>query len=79
LLAVRCCISCGFIGSLILLALGEVGIFPEPVEHIAEWGMWVFLLLWYYTFRFDIASFYIATVKEIVPRCQSAPLQGLVV
>jgi len=79
----NCDVRDTFVGSAIVFGLGEAGIFPEPTEHIFEWAMWHFLLLWYYTFRFDMTkpgeSFYIATVNEISPESHSAPLQGSVV
>jgi len=80
LFAARCCISAAFVCSAVILGLGEAGIFPEPTEHIFEWAMWFFLLLWYYTFRFDTTkpgeSFYIATVNEIIPECCGVPFPG---
>lgn len=72
LFLVRCCISGAFLSSAIIFGLAEAGVFPEPTEHIFEWSMWVFLLLWYYTFRFDMTipgeDVYVATVNEIVPQ-----------
>lgn len=54
--------------AMVLSAMYSIG--EEPVSHICEWGVWFCLGLWYYTFRFDMESFYIATVNE-VSKCQS--------
>lgn len=83
LFVARGLISLAFMSSFLMFGLGQARVFPEPAEHIAEWMMWVFLLLWYYTFRFDMMkpgeSFYIATVNEIHPPGRLAPLLGVVV
>lgn len=83
LFAVRCSISVAFISSAIIYGLANQGIVHVPnLGHISEWSMWVFLLSWYYTFRFDMTrpseNFFIATVKEITPEYLHDPLQGYV-
>merc|ERR1712137_326142 len=62
---VRSCITTVAMVLSVVYASGE-----EPVSYICEWGVWFCFGLWYYTFRFDMASFYLATVKE-VSKCQS--------
>jgi len=59
---VRCVISTLFLLSAVLLGLGEAKILPEPAEHIFEWCLWFFLLAWYFTFRWDLDTFCLASV-----------------
>lgn len=83
LFVVRCCISGAFVISAVIYGLGQARVFPEPTEHIFEWVLWFLLLIWYYTFRFDMArpgeNFYLATVNQVIPGSHLAPLQGIVV
>jgi len=69
LFAVRCCITMCFLLCAVIYGLNAAGVVPQPWGHITEWGMWWFLLLWYWTFRVDMASpgeyFYLATIRTL--------------
>ena len=62
LYVVRWIISSLFLASAVLLGLGEAKVLPEPWEHIFEWCLWFTLLAWYFTFRWDMKSFCVASV-----------------
>ena len=64
LLIARVSLNACFVLSAIIWGVGQAGVLPEPTEHLGEWGMWTFLLAWFYTFRFDLSDFCIATVSE---------------
>jgi len=61
---IRCSISCLFLTSAVLLGLGEADILPEPWEHIFEWCLWYFLLVWYFTFRWDLSDVCLASMTS---------------
>jgi len=51
------CMSCCLLGNL----PRERPVLPEPWGHVFEWGMWFTLLGWYFTFRWDLSRFCLAT------------------
>ena len=90
----RIATSTGFVICAIIFGLGEADVFPEPTEHICEWGLWFFLLGWYFTFRWDLKDFYLSSedtvkssgtrsyvpvAKYYAPRSNGAIVQGVAV
>merc|ERR1712086_897674 len=61
---VRCGISVSFFSSFVIYLLGQLRYLPEPTEHIFEWAMWFTLLGWYFTFKWDLADFYVVSMRR---------------
>merc|ERR1712166_331894 len=73
-LIARCICSTLFLISAILLGVAEANLLPSiipenPWGHIFEWTLWFTLLAWYFTWRSDLAEFYIADVQAKATRC----------
>jgi len=62
---IRCLISCFFFACVFGIVLADVThVLPyDPFGHIFEWGLWLCLLLWYSTFRFDLSTLVLASME----------------
>ena len=63
LFVARCVISLLFLSSAALFTLGECRVLPEPWEHVFEWGMYFTIIAWYFTFRWDLSTFRLASME----------------
>jgi len=60
---VRCTLSVIWLVCVSIYGLAELGIFPEPTEHIMEWSLWFVLMAWYFTFKWDLKEFYVGAIE----------------
>lgn len=64
---VRCVMSGIFLLCAVCLGLCEAGLLgfkEEPWGHIFEWSLWFNLLLWYFTFKWDVKDFYLGALDD---------------
>jgi hypothetical protein len=60
----RCILSVSFLVTAVVCGLGNAGVLPDPTKHVAEWGLWFILLGWYFTMRWDLKDFCVASVED---------------
>ena len=60
ILCVRVSLSSLFLGCAFSLGVSQ----SHPWDYIFEWSLWFNLIAWYYTFKWDLADYYVGSIDQ---------------